>query len=271
MASTDVQQPVSLEPSDHSALDGILRHHLTLEAPPRTGDSDQQADSQTNLKTSQNKVILQTQSSTSSGHKATRQFSRPTVHQNTLESDNKRRPIVLKRNSSRYRPPSPEPPDPNSEAKSVTIRRMQSNLLEWDKKLDDINAKKLKDEAIQQAEMRERDDQIKELTEKLANETEGRKTAEEHRDDLEQRLASTEDELGNTKDQCDQLQSDLTQYEAAYEEISAQRMELEEQLSGNSQLLQQSESMRRRLDDTVIELQGQLAIEEQRSKFCSIM
>ncbi len=73
------------------------------------------------------------------------QFSRPTVHQNTLESDNKRRPIVLKRNSSRYRPPSPEPPDPNSEAKSVTIRRMQSNLLEWDKKLDDINAKKLKD------------------------------------------------------------------------------------------------------------------------------
>ena len=43
-------------------------------------------------------------------------------------------------------------------------------------------------EAIQQAEMRERDDQIKELTEKLANETEGRKTAEEHRDDLEQRL-----------------------------------------------------------------------------------
>ncbi len=27
----------------------------------------------------------------------------------------------------------------------MTIRRMQSNLLEWDKKLDDINAKKLKD------------------------------------------------------------------------------------------------------------------------------
>ncbi len=74
-----------------------------------------------------------------------------------------------------------------------------------------------------------------------------------------------------THTQCDQLQSDLTQYEAAYEEISAQRMELEEQLSGNNQLLQQSESMRRRLDDTVIELQGQLAIEEQRSKFCSVM
>ncbi len=92
MASTDVQQPVSLEPSDHSALDGILRHHLTLEPPPITGqsqkhyctildlaswlqyyplnlilagDSDQLADS--------NKVTLQTQSSTSPGYKASRQ------------------------------------------------------------------------------------------------------------------------------------------------------------------------------------------------------
>ncbi len=71
------------------------------------------------------------------------QFSRPTVHKSTLESDNKCRPIVLKRNSSRYQPPSPEPSDPNSEAKSVTIRRMQSNLADWDKQLDNINAKKL--------------------------------------------------------------------------------------------------------------------------------
>jgi len=66
------------------------------------------------------------------------------VHQNTLESDNKRRPIVLRRNSTRYKQPSPEPPDPNSEAKSATIRRMQSSLEDWDKKLDDINAKKIK-------------------------------------------------------------------------------------------------------------------------------
>ncbi len=43
-------------------------------------------------------------------------------------------------------------------------------------------------EAIQQAEMRERDNQITELTEKLANETEGRRMAEEQRNDLEQRL-----------------------------------------------------------------------------------
>ncbi len=43
-------------------------------------------------------------------------------------------------------------------------------------------------EAIQQAEMRERGNQITELTEKLANETDGRRMAEEQRNDLEQRL-----------------------------------------------------------------------------------
>ncbi len=71
--------------------------------------------------------------------------------------------------------------------------------------------------------------------------------------------------------QCSQLQSDLAQYESAYEQLSGAREQLEEQLTDTGQLLQQSESMRRRLDDNVIELQGQLAIEEQRSKFCSIM
>ncbi len=97
------------------------------------------------------------------------------------------------------------------------------------------------------------------------------------------------DELGATKDQvkayiyvlitisyssilqCSQLQSDLSQYEAAYDQLSGVKDQLEEQLTDNSELLQQSESMRRRLDDTVIELQGQLAIEEQRSKFCTIL
>ena len=40
--------------------------------------------------------------------------STKTVFQSTVESDNKRRPIVLRRNSRKYYPPSPEPPDPNS-------------------------------------------------------------------------------------------------------------------------------------------------------------
>jgi len=35
------------------------------------------------------------------------------VVQSTIESDNKRRPVVHKRNASKYQAPSPEPPDPN--------------------------------------------------------------------------------------------------------------------------------------------------------------
>lgn len=42
------------------------------------------------------------------------QISRISVTQGTIESDNKRRPVILKRNASKYQPPSPEPPDPNS-------------------------------------------------------------------------------------------------------------------------------------------------------------
>ena len=38
-----------------------------------------------------------------------------------------------------------------------------------------------------------------------------------------------------------------------------------------SEQLQKSDGMRRRLNDQVTELQGQLAIEEQRSRFCSIL
>ena len=45
---------------------------------------------------------------------------------------------------------------------------------------------------------------------------------------------------------------------------------MEEELQTASEQLQQSETMRRRLNDHVTELQGQLAIEEQRSKFCNI-
>ena len=44
-------------------------------------------------------------------------------------------------------------------------------------------------------------------------------------------------------------------------------MQDQEVLSVHEQL-EQSENMRRRLNDQVTELQGQLAIEEQRSRFC---
>ena len=45
-------------------------------------------------------------------------------------------------------------------------------------------------ESIQQTELKRRDEQIRELTEKLAKECEERKKAEEERDDLGKRLVS---------------------------------------------------------------------------------
>ena len=45
----------------------------------------------------------------------------------------------------------------------------------------------------------------------------------------------------------------------------------EEQLTSVSEQLQQSEGMRRRLHEQVTELQGRLALEEQRSKVCNVM
>lgn len=45
----------------------------------------------------------------------------------------------------------------------------------------------------------------------------------------------------------------------------------EGELEEMTEQLQKSEGMRRRLNDQVTELQGQLAIEEQRSHFCIIL
>ena len=89
-----------------------------------------------------------------------------------------------------------------------------------------------------------------------------------------------------------QLQSSLEQYQRAYQEFDENKRELvskevlyciiasryyvivamqEEDLEEVSEQLQKSEGMRRRLNDHVTELQGQLAIEEQRSRFCTIL
>lgn len=68
-----------------------------------------------------------------------------------------------------------------------------------------------------------------------------------------------------------QLESDLAQYEFAYQDMEARKVELENETAVTAEQLEKSEGMRRRLNDQITELQGQLAIEEQRSKFCVIL
>ena len=69
----------------------------------------------------------------------------------------------------------------------------------------------------------------------------------------------------------EQLQTELAQYQLAYQEMEIKKTEWENEATIAGEQLEKSEGMRRRLNDQVTELQGQLAIEEQRSKFCAIL
>ena len=81
-------------------------------------------------------------------------------------------------------------------------------------------------------------------------------------------------ELTNTKyvhPQAEELQNELGQYQAAYQESEIKKAEWENESKFTAEQLEKSEGMRRRLNDQVTELQGQLAIEEQRSRFCVLI
>lgn len=71
--------------------------------------------------------------------------------------------------------------------------------------------------------------------------------------------------------QMEQLQNDLAQYQLAYQETETTKVEWEQEATFSAEQLEKSEAMRRRLNDHVTELQGQLAIEEQRSKICVLL
>jgi hypothetical protein len=83
------------------------------------------------------------------------------VDRTTVETDNKKRPGIMRLNSIKYNPPPPQDSDPNSgtlvpsmhskyllfycmniEVKSAVISRMNDNLIDWDKRLQDITVKK---------------------------------------------------------------------------------------------------------------------------------
>ena len=48
-----------------------------------------------------------------------RTTTRSSIAQGTIETDNKRRPVLMKKGSQRFEPPPPEPPDPNSGTNSI--------------------------------------------------------------------------------------------------------------------------------------------------------
>lgn len=94
----------------------------------------------------------------------------------------------------------------------------------------------------------------------------------EHKQQVRSALsATTLSDVFHNMMQVQQLQQELAEYQLAYQETEVQKAALEEEAKITAEQLQNSEGMRKRLYDQVTELQGQLAIEEQRSKFCSIL
>lgn len=71
--------------------------------------------------------------------------------------------------------------------------------------------------------------------------------------------------------QVEQLHVDWEQYQLAYQEMETEKLRWEQEATILTEQLEQSEGMRRRLNDQVTVLQVQLAIEEQQSKFCVLL
>ena len=60
----------------------------------------------------------------------------------TIATDNKMHLGVIRMNTTRFKAPPSPPPDPNSESKSLVIKRMKSFMEVWDHELDEIKSKK---------------------------------------------------------------------------------------------------------------------------------
>lgn len=61
-----------------------------------------------------------------------------TLFDPTLSGDCKRHHATIRKNSTRFKPTPSPPPDPNSEAKSLLIKRVQSQVEVWDHELNSI-------------------------------------------------------------------------------------------------------------------------------------
>ncbi|XP_019849678.1 PREDICTED: uncharacterized protein LOC109580679 [Amphimedon queenslandica] len=198
-------------------------------------------------------------------------FSRPTVNQTTIETDNKKRPGILKRNSERYAPPLPEEPDPNSEAKSLVIKKLHSNLEVWERQLEELTNKKKEQDELHKSEIEKRDNEITGLKSNLSEEMKQRTQAETNNKELSEKLNFTEMKLAEQTHNAEQLSVNLMHYEALYQQTEGQRSELEEENGELMRKVAMIEDMKRRLNDQVTDLQGQVAILERRSAICTIL
>ena len=110
------------------------------------------------------------------------------------------------------------------------------------------------------------------LSKELSNTCNSLNDKLQENNNLSQTISEARNLLLERDDNISELNVQLEYLQIAFNESEIRRSDFQEQATILSQQLQQSEEMRKRLHEEFAELQGKLAIEEQRnSKICSIM
>ena len=190
----------------------------------------------------------------------------------TIATDNKMHLGVIRKNTTRFKTlPSP-PSDPNSESKSLVIKRMKSFMQVWDHELDEIKSKKSEEDNERKNAFVKCQQSIVKLSKELSNTCNSLNDKIQESNNLSESISEARNLLLEKDDTISELHVQLEYLQIAFNESEIRRSDFQEHTTILSQQLQHSEEMRKRLHEEFAELQGKLAIEEQRnSKICSIM
>ena len=190
----------------------------------------------------------------------------------TIATDNKMHLGVIRNNTTRFKSPSSPPPDPNSESKSLVIKRMKSFMQVWDHELDEIKSKKSEEDNERKNAFVKCQHSIMKLSKELSNTCNSLNGKIQENSNLSHTISEARNLLLERDDNISELNVQMDYLQIAFNESEIRRSDFQEQATVLSQQLQHSEEMRKRLHEEFAELQGKLAIEEQRnSKICSIM
>ncbi|KAI6661144.1 hypothetical protein LOD99_13866 [Oopsacas minuta] len=190
----------------------------------------------------------------------------------TIATDNKMHQGIIRKNTSRFKSPPSPPPDPNSESKSLVIKRMKSFMQVWDKELEDIKSKKTEEDDERKTAFVKCQHSILKLSKELSDTCNNLTDKIQENNDLSLTVSEARTLLMERDENISELSVQMEYLQIAFNESELRRSEFQEQAAILSQQLQHSEEMRKRLHEEYAELQGKLAIEEQRnSKICSIM
>ena len=142
----------------------------------------------------------------------------------------------------------------------------------WEQELDTINSKKSEEDTERKLAFVKCQESIIKLSQDLSDTCNNLNVKISENSDLYQTVQEAKSLMMDKDTNISELSVQMEYLQIAFNESELRRSEFQEQASVLSHQLQHSEEMRKRLHEEFAELQGKLAIEEQRnSKICSIM